>query len=62
MSEETKPSCKFMPNYNQRVLISAKCACGVKFTPPQDPKLSNESHFRDQYDKHRSERYARPTA
>jgi hypothetical protein len=59
MTEAEKPPCKFIPNYNQRVLISAKCACGTKFPSPQDQK-SNDAHYRDLYDKHRAERYARP--
>jgi hypothetical protein len=57
MTEVEKPQCKFLPNYHQRVLMSAKCACGAKFAPPEDPKNSNDTYFRDLYDKHRAERY-----
>ncbi len=62
MTEAEKPPCKFIPNYKERVLISAKCACGVKFPPATPPPQSNETYYRDLYDKHRAERYARPVA
>ena len=58
MTVTEKPACKFQPNYIQRVLSSAKCACGERFAPPQNPNQSKEIYFRDQYDKHRAERYS----
>jgi hypothetical protein len=60
MEEEQRIECKFLPNYNRRVLVSAKCACGVRFDPPKGDAVAREKFFRDQYDEHRKARYARP--